>query len=84
MIEKKGITGVVAGAVIWFYEHEKDNIVFVPIETFEKLKNEGKKSFNIKMIGTEDYPCTVIPSVKRRTFYDSDYSVLLKNTIKNT
>lgn len=76
LLEKKGIKGVKAGAVIWFYEHD-NKIVFVPIETFEKLKNDNKKSFNVKMVGEKDYYNIPIPSVKKRTFYDSDYSVLL-------
>ena len=75
LITKKGVKGVVAGAVIWFYEHE-NCIIFVPITTFEKLKTDGQKSYNVKYIGGEDYPCIRIPSIKKRVYYDSDYSVL--------
>ena len=47
LITKKGIKGVRAGVVLWFIEHDK--VLWVPIETFERLKNEGKKSVNVKM-----------------------------------
>lgn len=68
--------GVFAGVTIWFIDHE-DSIVYVPIETFKKLKMDGKKSFNIKMIDDPTYTSFRVPSVKRRVFYDSDYSFLL-------
>ncbi len=55
-------------------DHEK--VLYVPIETFIKLKEEDKKSYNIKMLGDENYPAYEIPSTKKRTFLTSDYSVL--------
>lgn len=78
LIVKKDIKGVIAGVFLWFHEHD-NCIVFVPITTFEKLKQTDKKSFNVKMIGGEDYPSIRIPSVKKRTFYDSDYSVIFSD-----
>lgn len=75
LLRKKGIKGVVAGAIIWFIE--RDKVIFVPIETFEQLFAEGKKSVNVKMIGDPNYKILEIPSTKKRTFMDSDYSVLL-------
>lgn len=72
--EKIGIHGVRAGVVIWFIEHKK--VVYVPISTFIKLKEDGKKSFNIKMLGNEDYFSLEIPGKVKRLFIDSDYSVL--------
>lgn len=76
LVKKVGIKGVRAGVIIWFYEHE-NKILYIPISTFTKIKEEGLKSFNVKMIGNEAYPSVVIPSVKKKVFYDSDYSVLL-------
>ena len=73
--QKVGIKGVRSGIVIWFYEHE-NCILYVPTSTFIKLEVDGKKSFNVKYIGGNEYPNIVIPSIKKRTFYDSDYSVL--------
>lgn len=74
--EKIGIKGVRAGVIIWFYEHES-KIVYVPAQTFVKLKEDNKKSFNIKMLEDTLYKAILIPSIKKRVFYDSDYSVLL-------
>lgn len=74
LIEKKNIEGAITGVILWFIDHDK--VLFVPITTFEKLKLDDKKSFNIKMINSNDYQCIVIPSIKKRTFLDSDYSVL--------
>ena len=72
--EKVGIPGVRAGVVIWFIEHKK--VIYVPISTFIKLKEDGKKSFNIKMLGNEDYFSLEIPGKVKRLFIDSDYSIL--------
>ena len=70
-----GTKDVVLGTIVWFYDH-KDLVVWIPIETWLKLKDEGKKSFNIKMI--DEYECCIIPSKFKRTFCDSDYSYLIK------
>lgn len=75
LILKKDIKGVKVGVILWFREH--DQILFVPITTFEKLKNNNKKSFNIKMVGEDEYPSIIIPSIRKRTFLESDYTVLL-------
>lgn len=71
---KVGIEGVRAGVILWMIDH--DAVLYVPISTFTKLIQDGKKSFNIKMIGDDTYPHIVIPSEKRRVFLDSDYSVM--------
>ena len=73
--KKVGIKGVRAGVVLWFIDHDC-GILYVPISTFTKLIQDGKKSFNVKMIDDPNYPCLKIPSVKKRVFYDADYSVL--------
>jgi penicillin-binding protein-related factor A (putative recombinase) len=73
--EKVGIPGVRAGVIIWFYDHYK--VVYVPISTITKLKNDNKKSINIKMLDENLYYLIDIPSKKLRIFLDSDYSVLL-------
>lgn len=72
--------GQVRGAVLWFVTHKK--IVFVPIETFEQLKAEGKKSFNIKMVGDPNYDCIEIPTEERIVFLTGDYSVLLNYKVE--
>ena len=73
--EKIGIKGIRAGVIIWFYEHE-NKIVYVPAKTFLLLKDNNKKSFHVNMIGNDEYRNILIPSQKRRFFYDSDYNIL--------
>lgn len=74
LLERRGKKGVRSGVVIWYIKY--DTVVYVPIATFEKIKNNGLKSVNIKMLQTSDYKIILIPSVKKRVFMDSDYSIL--------
>ena len=74
LILKKGIKGVICGVILWFRDHDK--ILFIPIDTFEKLKKDNKKSFNIKMLQDTYYKSIIIPTVKKRTFLTGDYTVL--------
>lgn len=73
MIQYANITGVKVGIIWWAIDHDK--VLWVPIETFEQLKKEDKKSFNIKMVG--EYECLELPSKKLRAFMETDYSVLI-------
>ena len=77
LIQKKGIKGVRAGAVIWFVD--RDEVIYVPIETFELVKKAGYKSIHVVKTDRNKYPILHIPSVKKRVFMDSDYSVLFKD-----
>lgn len=80
LVKKIGIKGVIAGVFIWFYE--KDFVVFVPVETCKKMIEDGEKSINCKKIRESlydaGYEFIEIPSVKKRVFMDSDYSVILR------
>lgn len=69
------IKGVHRGVVIWFQSHDK--VIYVPVVTIDKMLKDGKKSINIKTISTNEYEYVEIPSVKKRVFLDSDYSILL-------
>lgn len=42
-----------------------------------KIKDEGKKSFNVKMLGDENYESLELPSKKLRTFMKTDYAALI-------
>ena len=75
LITKKGIKGVKAGVVLWFKDHDK--ILYIPIETFEKLIEDNKKSYNIKYLNEDEYKVIIIPTIKKRLFLSGDYSVLL-------
>ena len=70
-----GHYGVNAGVIIWFYNKQK--VCYVPIEECVRLKEVlHKKSINVKMIGNNEYQVYEIPSVVKRVFMDSDYSVM--------
>ena len=73
--DKVGILGVRAGVILWLYE--KDIVMYIPISTITKMKNDGKKSVGLKAI-KEGYNIKIIPSVKKRVFMDSNYSCLLE------
>lgn len=72
--EKQGILGVNAGVVIWFIDHKR--VCYVPIEEYCRLEDNGYKSVNIKMVGDPLFKVYEIPGILKRTFIDSDYTVL--------
>ena len=74
LIEKVDIPGVRTGVVVWFYE--KDKVYYIPIKTVKQIKEDGRKSISIKLIEENKYRVIEIPSIKKRVFMDSDYSVL--------
>ena len=76
LIQKVGIKGVRVGMVLWMIEQDK--VIYVPIKTIQKMKEDGKKSVHIIKDLYPDSPYRIIeiPSVKKRVFLDSDYTVL--------
>ena len=70
-----GHRGVHRGVMLWFQDHQ--TVLYVPLLTIARMKNDGKKSINIRKIDEEGYDYLKIPSVQKRVFLDSDYSVLL-------
>jgi len=72
--EKVGIKGVRVGVILWFIEH--DRVLYIPISSITKMKEDGKKSINVKMADEKLYNIIEIPSTKKRVFLDSDYSIL--------
>lgn len=73
LLQYAGIKGLRAGIVLWFLEH--DEIVYVPVKTVEQMIKDGKKSINIKDISNNVYRIIKIPSVKKKVYFDSDYSI---------
>ena len=67
--------GVHRGVMLWFQDHQR--VLYVPLLTIAKMKQDGKKSVNIKKIDEEGYAYVNIPSTPKRVFLDADYSVLL-------
>ena len=78
LLQKVGLKGVRAGVVIWFKDHSR--ILYVPVSTITQMKKDGKKSVNIRTDMDSKYRILEIPSVKKRVFLESDYSILL-NTV---
>ena len=74
LIPYKDYTNVYPGVVVWFEDHNK--VIWINIEEIERMKLDGKKSVNIKMLEEESYNILEIPSVMQRTFMSSDYSVM--------
>ena len=74
LISYNDITGVNPYVILWFVDHDK--VVAVPIKEVEKMKADGKKSVNIKMLSDKSYNLIEIPSVKKRVFLDTDYTIL--------
>jgi hypothetical protein len=69
---KVGIQGVRSGVVLWLYE--KDKVLYIPTSTVTKLKNDGEKSVGLRHL--HNYRILEVPSIKKRVFMDSDYSIL--------
>lgn len=57
---------------------DHDVVVFLPVATVKKMKEDGLKSFNVNMIKDKKYDFLVLPSEKKRVFLDTDYSKLLE------
>lgn len=70
---KVGIKGVRAGVIIWFRDHDK--VIYAPISTITKMKQEGKKSINITK-DLNNYNILEIPGKKKRVFIECDYRCL--------
>ena len=70
------IDGIEIGVIIWFVNHQK--VVYVPIETFIKLVEDNKKSFNIKMLDSDEYPHIVINSTIKRVYPYLDFKDFIK------
>ena len=78
LIQYKDSLNTYPGVVLWFIEH--DTVIWCSIKDIERMKLDGKKSINIKMLHPKsdevDYNLYEIPSKKKRVFMDSDYSKL--------
>lgn len=73
LLPKVGIPGVRCGIILWLTE--KDRVFYIPVNTIKVMKHDGEKSVGIRSL--DKYRMIEIPSIKKRTFLDSDYSILL-------
>ena len=74
LLKYKDLKYVVSGVIIWF--KEKDRVIWVPIQTMEKLVNDGFKSIQLKILDKKTYNFIEIPATKKRVFMECDYSCL--------
>lgn len=72
--KKMGKLGENPGVIIWFIDHQK--VCYVPIEEIKRLESLDYKSVNVKMIGDSNFNVYEIPGKPKRTFIDSDYSIM--------
>lgn len=76
LVAYKDIKGVKVGILVWWIEHNV--VAWIPIKSAIKMKEDKKKSINVKMVEEKVYNIITIPSTKKRVFMDSDYSVLIQ------
>ena len=74
LLEYKGLPGIYPGVMLWL--SEKDKVMWISITEMEKMVKDGKKSIGIKMLEEKSYNIIEIPSVKKRVYLDSDYTIL--------
>lgn len=75
MLNKSKYFGCLAGVCVWFISY--DVTVFVPIQELQRLKDEGKKSLNIKDLDT-DLIYFNIPGAKKRVYFDYNGEEFIK------
>lgn len=75
--EKSKITGVIAGVVVWFIDH--DLTVFVPIQELVRLQEQGNKSLNVKHILNHEVEYVYFVGKKKRVLFDYDVFSILAN-----
>jgi hypothetical protein len=85
-LDYKGLYKTYPGVIVWFYE--KDVVIWVSIEEMEKMVTDGEKSNGLRMIDEKKpykkaYNIITLPSVKLRTFMETDLNYLVNKLIKN-
>ena len=78
LLSKNNIFGVNPCIVLWFIDH--DEIIVFPINTIKYMKDNGRKSINVK--DYKQFDCVSIPSIKKRIFHDCDFNVMFDYFIK--
>lgn len=85
LLDKSYIGGVNAGIICWFID--KNATLFIPIETLENMRKQGKKSFNANETGTVWYnengvkwgvDYFYIEGKKKRIFFEYDLEKFLE------
>ena len=76
-----GVQNVQPYIIVWFRKHDK--VIAVPASEALKIKNDGHASISLKMLNNSSYYIIELPSVKLRTFLETDYTYLLKEEVLN-
>ena len=74
LLDYKDCLNTFPGVMLWL--SEKDKVLWIGIEEMEKMVKDGKKSIGLKMLEEKSYNIIEIPSVKKRVYLDSDYTIL--------
>ena len=74
LLEYKDCPHIFPGVMLWL--SEKDKVMWISIQEMEKMVQDGKKSIGLKMLKEKSYNIIEIPSVKKRVYLDSDYTIL--------
>ena len=77
LLKYKDMENVRAGFLIWFLD--KDVIIWVPIDVAEKVYESGRKSIPYD-ITEQDERAFIVPSVKKKVFFDTDYQYLVERS----
>ena len=80
LLKYKDKKDVLAGAIIWF--SEKDSIIWVDINSMEKMINDGEKSIGLRMVKNKSYNIIEVPFEKKRVFLFPDCKFLVNELTK--
>lgn len=72
LVKYMNIEGVRPCVVVWFVDF--DTVIFAPIQEIVKMREEGRKSLNVRTC--TEYNVICVPSTKLRVFLKCDYSFL--------
>lgn len=78
LLEQDNKDDTYPGVLLWFSSF--DIVVWLNISEIKKMKDDGLKSFNVKMVDKCDYLVYNIPATKMRTYMKCDFTIF--NTIE--
>lgn len=80
LLEKSKIKGVFAGIICWWVDY--DTTLFIPIQLFDKWKNDGLKSVRYDLFTYPGHGVLKIKGEKKRVFFDYDLSNFVEEVAK--
>ena len=73
MVTADHYSDVYPGVLLWFRDHAK--VVWIPISEIKRMKSDGKKSVNIKMLKEKLYNIFEIPTETKRVYPKMDCTI---------